>query len=390
MQFGSVFMFRDPGLNTPFDRLVAETREAVMLMEDLGFDYLWLGEHHLGLEGFGNSPNPLMFAADMASRTKRLRFGFVCLVPSLWHPLRLAEDIAMLDHLTEGRIEIGFGRGPWPRDTVPFHPNADPRDENRSRTLMRENIEILVKAWTEDVFSHSGENWTFPPTGIPWNTPYAPPDPKATEAGIITKLGVFPKPYQKPYPTLWGTVSSPNSLKQTAELGFNAVTWRPTVLQIREWCEQYAKIRSKRENRNFSVGEGWAVMRNTYVADTMEQARSDAEEAFMMAHGFVSSFHSDVTESLRAYMDPGEKPTSDMRLDWEFLLERQFIAGPPDHVVEKIHELKEITGINHLLTNMPGGGGIPNSKILRSLELFGTKVMPQFKEISKKESVTAS
>ena len=110
----------------------------------------------------------------------------------------------------------------------------------------------------------------------------------------------------------------------------------------------------------------------------------------MMAHGFVSSFHSDVTESLRFYMDPGKKPTPDMRLDWEFLQERQFLAGPPDHVAEKIHELKEITGINHLLTNMPGGGGIPNRKILRSLELFGTKVMPQFKELSKKEPVTGS
>ena len=176
----------------------------------------------------------------MASRTKNLRFGFACLVPTLWHPLRLAEDIATLDHLTEGRIEIGFGRGPWPRDTVPFHPNADPRDEATSRQLMRENIEILVKAWTEDVFSHQGENWTLPPPEIPWNTPFAPPDPKATKDGIITKLAVFPKPYQKPHPQLWGTVSSPNSLKQTAELGFNAVTWRPSVLQnpgmVRDIC----------------------------------------------------------------------------------------------------------------------------------------------------------
>ena len=163
MLFGSVFMFRDPGLSTPYDQLVREMREYVLLMEELGFDYLWLGEHHLGLEGFGNSPNPLLVAADMASRTKNLRFGFACLVPTLWHPLRLAEDIATLDHLTEGRIEIGFGRGPWPRDTVPFHPNADPRDEATSRQLMRENIEILVKAWTEDVFSHQGENWTLPP-----------------------------------------------------------------------------------------------------------------------------------------------------------------------------------------------------------------------------------
>ena len=96
MLFGSVFMFRDPGLSTPYDQLVREMREYVLLMEELGFDYLWLGEHHLGLEGFGNSPNPLMVAADMASRTKNLRFGFACLVPTLWHPLRLAEDVATL------------------------------------------------------------------------------------------------------------------------------------------------------------------------------------------------------------------------------------------------------------------------------------------------------
>ena len=127
MLFGSVFMFRDPGLSTPYDQLVREMREYVLLMEELGFDYLWLGEHHLGLEGFGNSPNPLLVAADMASRTKNLRFGFACLVPTLWHPLRLAEDIATLDHLTEGRIEIGFGRGPWPRDTVPLPPQRRPQ-----------------------------------------------------------------------------------------------------------------------------------------------------------------------------------------------------------------------------------------------------------------------
>ena len=389
MLFGSVFMFRDPGLSTPYDQLVREMREYVLLMEELGFDYLWLGEHHLGLEGFGNSPNPLLVAADMASRTKNLRFGFACLVPTLWHPLRLAEDIATLDHLTEGRIEIGFGRGPWPRDTVPFHPNADPRDEATSRQLMRENIEILVKAWTEDVFSHQGENWTLPPPEIPWNTPFAPPDPKATKDGIITKLAVFPKPYQKPHPQLWGTVSSPNSLKQTAELGFNAVTWRPSVLQIREWCEIYASIRSEREGRPFGLGEGWAVQRNTYVADSMEEAKDDAEEAFLSAHGFVSSFHTDVTQSLRFYMNPGEKPTSDMKLDWDFLNERQFLAGPPDHVAEKVHELQEVCGVNHLLTNFPGGGGIPHHKVLRSLELFGTKVMPQFRKESKPTPMAA-
>ena len=386
MKFGGVFMFRDPGLKTPYHQLVKEVREATVLIEELGFDSVWLGEHHLGLEGFGNTPNPLLIASDLASRTSRLRIGFACLVPSLWHPLRLAEDIAVLDHLSEGRIDVGFGRGPWPRDTVPFHPNADPRDEPKSRQLMRENIEILQKAWTEDVFSHQGPNWTIPPPGIPWNTPYAPPDPRATVDGVITKLSVFPKPYQKPHPPLWGTVSSNNSLKQTAELGFNAVTWRPTVLQIREWCQRYAEIRSEREGRPFKQGEGWAVQRNTFVATTMEEARRDSEESFLRAHGFVSSFHSDMARTLSFYMDPGEKPNSDMTLDWDFLEERQLLVGPPEHVAEKIHELREVSGVEEILINVPGGGGIPHKKILKSLELFGTRVIPLFKKSGEEET----
>ena len=168
---------------------------------------------------------------------------------------------------------------PWPRDTVPYHPNADPRDEPKSRQLMRENIEF---------WSRPGPRMSSPtrvrtgpsPARRPVEHPLRPARPRATENGIITKLSVFPKPYQKPHPQLWGTVSSPNSLKQTAELGFNAVTWRPSVLQIREWCETYASIRSEREGREFALGEGWAVQRNTYVADSMEEAKDDAEEAF--------------------------------------------------------------------------------------------------------------
>ena len=78
-----------------------------------------------------------------------------------------------------------------------------------------------------------------------------------------------------------------------------------------------------------------------------------------------------------------------MKLDWDFLNERQFLAGPPDHVAEKVHELQEFCGVNHLLTNFPGGGGIPHHKVLRSLELFGTKVMPQFRKESKPAAIAA-
>jgi len=155
------------------------------------------------------------------------------------------------------------------------------------------------------------------------------------------------------------------------------------VLQIKEWCRRYAEMRSQREGHSFKLGEGWAVMRNTFVAPSVEEARRDAGEAFLSAHGFVASFHSNKKVTLSFYMDPGEQPATDMELDWDFLVERQLMVGPPENVAEKIHELREVCGVENILANMAGGGGIPQRKVLRSLELFGTKVMPLFKGAEK-------
>ncbi len=377
MKFGCLFLFTDPEMNRPYTELVREVRECAVAMEQLGYDYVWLGEHHLGLEGFGNAPNPLLIATEVAHYTSKIRIGFAALIPTLWHPLRLAEDIAVLDHLTEGRIEIGFGRGPWPRDTVPFHPKADPRDEVACRQLMRENIEVLQKAWTNDVFSHHGPNWDFPPAGIPWNTPYGPPDPESTVDGMITKLSVAPKPYQKPYPPLWATVETENSLQQTAELGFNAITWRAPVRRIRHWREQYAEIRKAQGKDMRKPREIWSVMRHTYLAPTMEEARRDSEDMAMKTHGFVASFHSKKANALRFYMNPGEEPTPDMEMNWDFLMDRHLLVGPPDHVVEKVEEIQEVSGVDQLFIAESGSS---HKNRLRSLELFGTKVMPRFKD----------
>ena len=101
-------------------QMLDQIREQIQLCEQLAFDAIWLDEHHLNPEGFGNSPNPILFAADLACRTNRITIGFACLTATMWHPLRLAEDIALLDHLTKGRIEVGFGRGGRPSDTIAF------------------------------------------------------------------------------------------------------------------------------------------------------------------------------------------------------------------------------------------------------------------------------
>ena len=158
-------------------QMMDNLREQVVLCDEPGFDAVWLAEHHLNPEGFGNSPNPIVLAADLASRTSRIKIGFSCVTATMWHPIRLAEDLALLDHLTKGRIEVGFGRGGRPSDTIPFNLKADPRDEETNRRLFIETMDIVVGVWTNEFFSHEGPNYTIPPKGLPHHPSYASEEP---------------------------------------------------------------------------------------------------------------------------------------------------------------------------------------------------------------------
>ena len=94
-------------------------RQQTVLAEELGFEVMWSGEHHFGPYGIGDLPNPILLGADLAARTSRIRIGQMANIAPWWHPIRLAEDLAILDNLTEGRIEVGFGRGIWPYEGSP-------------------------------------------------------------------------------------------------------------------------------------------------------------------------------------------------------------------------------------------------------------------------------
>ena len=133
-------------------------RQQTVLAEELGFEAMWLGEHHFGPYGIGDLPNPILLGADLAARTSRIRIGQMANIAPWWHPIRLAEDLAILDNLTEGRIEVGFGRGIWPYEGPQFHANADPRKDAENRELFRETIEVVRKIWSDEYFSHQGEN----------------------------------------------------------------------------------------------------------------------------------------------------------------------------------------------------------------------------------------
>ena len=347
-------------------------RQQTVLAEELGFEAMWLGEHHFGPYGIGDLPNPILLGADLAARTYRIRIGQMANIAPWWHPIRLAEDLAILDNLTEGRIEVGFGRGIWPYEGPQFHANADPRKDAENRELFRETIEVVRKIWSDEYFSHQGENYSFPADNTVFSHPSYPPDPAWQDGERVTRLRVTPRPYQKPHPPLWMTVSTDRSVTTAAELGLKACYWQPPPLRIRQRMELYAEVRSKLEGRPFSLGEDQAVMRSTYVASSMEDARRDAEAGIMS--GFIFN---DPFRGRQVFTNPGEELNDDVRLDWDFLEPRTLLVGSPDHVAEKIQELREVCSLDCLLVEF-AHGGIPQRKILRNLENFATRVMPRF------------
>ena len=136
--------------------------------------------------------------------------------------------------------------------------------------------------------------------------------------------------------------------------------------------ELYARVRTELEGRPFAVGEDQAVMRSTYVASSMEEARREAEEGIMSSFIFNDPFR-----GRQVFTNPDEVLGPDVKLDWDFLEPRTLLVGSPENVVEKVQELQEVCSLDYLLVEF-SHMGIPLSKSLRNLETFAAKVMPRF------------
>ncbi len=348
--------------------LLDNLRQQTILAEELGFEAIWLGEHHFTPFGVGDLPNPILLGADLAARTSRIRIGQMANIATWWHPIRLAEDLAILDNMSGGRLEVGFGRGIWPYEGPQFHPNADPRKDMENRELFQETVEIVCKIWSNEYFAHQGSNYTFPAPDTAFSHPSLAADPAWQDGNRVTKLRVTPRPYQNPHPPPWMTVFTDRSVTTAAEMGLKACYWQPPPLRIRQRMELYAEVRTNLEGRPFRLGEDQAVMRSTYVAPSMEEARRDAESGIMSAFIFNDPFR-----GRQVFTNPGEDLDPEVKLDWDFLEPRTLLVGSPDNVAEKIQELQEVCNLGYLLVEF-AHSGIPQRKILRNLENSATKL----------------
>ena len=180
------------------------------------------------------------------------------------------------------------------------------------------------------------------------------------------------------------TVSTDRSVTTAAELGLKACYWQPPALRIKQRMERYAEVRSEKEGRQFTFGEHQAVMRTTYVSTSMEQARREGEAGVMS--GFI---YNDPFRGREVFANPEEELEPGTKMDWDFLEPRSLLVGSPDNVIEKLHELQEVCKLDYLLVSY-SHFGIPTNKVLKSLELFATKVMPWFAKNEAKAPAAAS
>ncbi len=363
----------------PFNQLLEEAREISAFCDENNWDSIWFTEHHFNHEGMESCTNPLMMGTDVAARTKKIKIGQACNVITFHNPIRLAEDIAFLDQLSEGRVEVGIGRGVYGREAINMNKEADLKDQAKNFRLFEETLSIMKKAWTEKFFNHKGEFYTYPAPNFKWQHDMSPPNEEFLDIDTneVKKISIVPKPFQKPHPAIWQVVDSPSSIEWAAANGINTIMWIPTVKALKKRFLLYKEAKSKAENREVPLGEGICLVRDMFIADTMEEAEKLAGEHIVNYMRWVCHWR-----GLGNHMDPGEiLPETDHKLDllnYDFLHKRNLLFGTPEYVVNKINELKSELNLQNLQvwSNFPG---IDHEACMRSIKLFTNEVMPKIK-----------
>ena len=361
----------------PYTEILDNARNIAIYCDKNSWNSIWFTEHHFNHEGMESTPNPLMICTDVAARTKQIRLGQACNVITFWNPIRLAEDIAALDHLSKGRVEVGIGRGVYGREAVHMNVEADLKDQAKNKRLFEETLTIMKKAWTEKFFSHKGEFYTYPSPNFIWQHDMSPPDEDFIDlkTNKIKKISVIPQPYQKPHPTLWQVVDSTGSIESAAKNGINCIMWIPTVKTLKKRFEIYKNAKSDTEKRDVPMGEGISLVRDMFVAETMQDAKKLAGEQMVDYMRWVCHWR-----GLGNHMDPGEElPQTKGKLDllnYDFLHKRNMLFGTPDYVVKKIKELQSELNLQNLLvwSSMPG---VKHEDAMRSIKLFNDEVIPK-------------
>ena len=340
MQFGVFSMFttrEGSGEHQAFD----EWFDLVEVVEDSSFDTFWLGESHFRPDRAVLS-SPLIGASAVAARTKRIQVGLAVQVLPLANPIRVAEEAAIVDHISQGRLVFGVGRSSFIESYHGYNV-----DYEESRPLFTESLEVIQKAWGDGPFSHEGKYYQF------------------------HDVDVVPKPLQKPHPPIRVAVESRDTFAMVGSSGFPIfIRHQMDIPELQDLLGQYQETRHR---AGFGGPNDVILQIAAYVADTSEKARSEPEASTMRGRRLVLKSLSDAADE-EAY----ERIKRISEAPYEDVLQR-VAYGTPQEVVERIQHYKEELGITGVSLDINPGGQIPYEKVVNSIRLLSEEVIPAFK-----------
>ena len=341
MDFGLLMPFHNPARwARPFPELYQEQLDHIVAAEQLGYDTIWLTEHHFDQDGW--SPALLPLAAGIATRTQRIRIGTCILILPFQNALRVAEDATTVDILSNGRFDLGVGKGYRVNEFTGFGIDRRTRDAQ-----LEEGLEVIQKAWTEQTFSHDGAYYQ------------------------LQDVELTPRPVQTPHPPIWIGARGKRAVERAARMGFHLIG-TGEVEQQRAYDREL-----ERQGRN-PAAYHLCQLRWVYVAASRDQAWNEVGEH--LYHLFSSAFPLlKKAGDLPADRAMAELPSLEQLRNVDPTIPGGApIVGTPDDCIRAIERYQQETRVSHLAMGMHLPGLAPE-KVLASLELFARQVMPRFR-----------
>ena len=354
MKFGMFYVLESP--DEDYRRVWEEMLEQVEYAESVGFDSVWLAEHHGST--YGTMPSPQVAAAAIAARTERMRIGIAVSILPFDHPVRVAEDYAMVDVISGGRLDLGVGRGYQPHE---FRMLGLADRQAQSREIFRESLEVLLGCWRNESFSYSGKHYQF------------------------EDVRLIPRPVQDPHPPVYVAAISPESFELVSKLGLRIMV-TPTLMNLPDLEKHVLEAKRKlielgRDPLDIDFPMNWQM----HINDSPEQAKADTAQA-------LGWYFSKVMELVP--QGPGTPPTYERyaelaesfkaqgTVDVEELRNQGIILlDSPEGAVRAIQGLHERIGQQQILCWMRIGG-LEHERVLDSIKRFAEEVMPRVKPLA--------
>ncbi|MGH7210683.1 MAG: LLM class flavin-dependent oxidoreductase [Acetobacteraceae bacterium] len=361
----------------PNDQLATALHKAetpAQALDRLGYGTFWMAEHHFQPEGTECIPNVLMMALHLTHLTKNLKLGCGFNITPMWHPLRLAEDYAMADILSHGRVVFGVGRGYHTREVETF--GAPLLNQEANRELFEEQVDIIFKAFNEESFAHRGKHYTLPP-----EVPY--------RGYALKELTLVPRPLRLPVET-WQPIQSGTgrALEFMAKHGIQGMVGGGSAeggamhKVVLGWQEAHAKM-----GKHIELGERLCFGFHFYMADSREAGIRKAAKYYeenMKMFGELRLVRALSEAQIEIMRDPVRAPHAKLPRIEDAIDAGGFLCGSPAQIIDHLKALeKTYPALDRISVSL--SVGVPESEALEQLERFATEVMPAFKGAKMRE-----